>query len=618
MSNAPCALEPALTSRPSRILSLLATPKTRLIFLQSLVSIILSYELLLSTMSLVSLEVGESLTLGLWLLTLGLCAVPARLFEGPWLVGTLLVFDTIFTATAIYLSGNATTPLYVAFFLLILVAASVRSLTLMLSLSLLLCAGYGALLYQGILVSGTLSVGHLLGIPVLLVMAVFYGLILETLAGEREKNVALVERVNALRWEEAQLLQSRQELELRVGQLKEHLGVATQEIQIGRLERQGLETRLQQAQKMEAVGRLAGVIGRDFNNLLRAIGGQSGELLKKLQPQDALRQHVHRILQAGDRAAVLTGQLQMFSHQHSFQLEALPLNLTVEELQRLLRGLLPKNVELRLMLDPAVGGVRADRGQLELAIMNLVVNARDAMPRGGQLTIETRKASHEEVVFCEAEGAQGGQYVAVAISDTGCGMTAETEARLFEPFFSTKEHASGIGLATVYGIIKQCGGHILVDSDPGRGTTCTVYLQTVGQSVSHSRGAPRPDQELQGTETVLLVDEEEVFRKLSFATLQRHDYQVLEARTPVEALLVAQRFTGPIHVMVSNAIMPDINGRELTDRLVIQHPALRSVYLGGYTDEIILRQRIKGTGFLQRPCSQRDLVHKVREVLDGH
>ena len=603
--------------RPSWVLSILAKPKSRFIFLQVLVSIILSYELLLSQQGLMPFEVQQAVAAGLWLLAISLTALPTWVYEAPWFPGTLLVADTVLTVSTIYLSGNASSHLYIAFFLLILIAASVRSLTQMLSFSLLVCAGYAFLLYQGVMVSGTLSVGYLLGIPVLLVMAVFYGLTLQSLAEERAQKVTLLERVSALKWEEAELLKTRQELESQVGSLKRQLGSATQEARTGKATQKSLEVRLQQAHKMEAIGRLAGVIARDFGRLLRVIGGHTGQLLQKINRQDPLRPHVERILIAGDRASVLTGQLQQLSLQESFQPEVLHLSRTVQDLEPMLCGLLHDNIVLRTQVDPSVGFVRVDRGQLELIIMNLVVNARDAMPRGGQLTIETRTAEPQDIPQDHRKSRHGQRFVMLMVSDNGCGMSLEIEARLFEPFVSTKEHATGTGLATVYGIVKQSGGFIDVVSRRGQGTTCKVYLAAVDKKNRTPSSGDVVKYGPPGTETILLVEEDEVFRKLSLAALQRHDYHVLEARTPVEALLVAQKHAAPIHLLVSTAIMPDINGRELAERLAPQHPDMKTIYLGGYTDEVILNQRIQGTGFLQKPCTQKELLEKVREVLDS-
>lgn len=604
----------------SRIVTWLSLPKPRFLFLQGLVSLVLSYELLLSEHLLISVAMGQWLAVGLWVVVLSLLTLPISKFETAWLTGVFLISDTIVTATIIYLSGNASTHVYIAFFLLLLIAASVQSLKHVLSFSLLLCVGYGAVLYHGVLVTGTLSLGYLLSLPVLLVMAVFYGLTLESLSRERIEKIGLAERVQGLRWEEAQLLQHREELEQRITQLRSHLGETEHALHLSLSERDGLKQRLQQAQKMEAVGRLSGIVARDFSQVLRIIGGQAGLLLKKIAPQNPARIHVQHILKAGDRGAVLTGQLQQFCQPGSIQVETIPLNVTIEELQRLLRGLLPPSIQLRILFDPAVQCVEADRGQLELVMMNLVVNARDAMPHGGQLTIETRRATEAEAASFQGRECLKGNpngYCMMAVSDTGIGMSAEIEARLFEPFFSTKEHGLGTGLATVYGIVKHCGGTIDVHSQPGKGTTCRVLLPS---SIQRSGGVANMEaraSRLHGRETVLFVEEEEVARKVGLAALQRHDYYVLEARTPVEALLVAQEFSGTIHILVCNAIMPDINGRELTQRLSLYQSGVKTVYMAGYTDDMILNQRLKGIGFLKKPYRQHTLVEKVREVLDS-
>ncbi len=612
--------QPEQSVSESRIVSWLSSPKPRFLFLQGLVSLVLSYEVLLSEHLVISMATGQWLALGLWLIVLSLLAVPTSIFHTVWFPGVFLVSDTIVTTTIIYLSGNASTHVYVSFFLLLLIAASVQSLKHVLSFSLLLCVGYGVVLYHGVLVTGTLSLGYLFSLPVLVVMAVFYGVLLETLSRERIEKIGLTERLQGLRWEEAQLLQHREELEQRIAQLRSHLGETEQALHASQWERDGLQLRLQQSHKMEAVGRLSGIVARDFNHLLRVIGGQAGLLLKAMAPHDPARIHVQHILKAGDRGAVLTGQLQQFCQPGSIQVETIPLNVTIEELQRLLRGLLPPSIQLRILFDPAVQCIEADRGQFELVIMNLVVNARDAMPHGGQLIIETRRITEKEAgEFKGREALRGAPhgYCLLTVSDTGIGMSAEIEARLFEPFFSTKEHSLGTGLATVYGIVKHCGGTIDVQSQTGKGTSCRVLFPS---SMPTSRALANRDSRasrLHGRETVLFVEGEEVSRKVGLAVLQRHDYYVLEARTAVEALLVAQEFSGTIHILVCNAIMSDMNGRELTQRLSLYQPGVKTVYMAGYTDDMILNQRLKGIGFLKKPYRQLTLVEKVREVLDS-
>lgn len=598
---------------PSLVRSILRRPRSRFIFLQALVNIILSYELLFGQNAMLAPVTSEILALGLWVLTLPMLLLPTRLFAESWFATGLLLSDTVLATVAIYLPGHASSHLYLTFFLLILVAASVRTLTRMLSLSLVLCAGYGLLLYQGILVEETVSPGHFLGIPVLLIMAVFYGLTLETAAAERSQRISLAERVHALRYEEAELRQARDRLRQQVADIKGELGQMSQAVAAGRRREEKLERRLERAKKMEAVARLAGVVAQDFNVLLRSIGIQTGEVLKKVGQDEPVRRHAERILAAGDRAAVLTGHLQRFSEQDSFQPEAVLLNATLQEMERLLLGLLPKQVDLRLQLDPSAPPVKADRGQLELVVMNLVVNARDAMPQGGWVTIETKHVGAIKTLDPPSDRPEQ-DYVLLAVTDTGCGMTAEIEARLFEPFFTTKEHRGGCGLATVYGIVRRCQGLIEVKTQPGRGTICEVYLPAVTKSMKVVTLRERQRREARN-QTVLLVDDDEISRKLNAAALQRLDYDVLEARTAVEALLVAQRYTGSIHVVVSHAIMHDISGRELTDRLLLQHPGMKVIYMGGYADDVFPGAVGEGTGFLQKPFNQRDLVRKVAEVL---
>lgn len=613
MSTLSVALSQFTFHDPSLVRSILGRPRSRFIFLQALVNIILSYELLFGQNALLAPVTRELLALGLWMLMMPMFLLPKRLFTEPRFATALLLSDTVLTTGAIYLSGNGSSHLYLTFFLLILVAASVRTLTMMLSLSLVLCAGYGLLLYQGILVEETISPGHFLGIPVLLIMAVFYGLTLETVAAERSQRISLAERVSTLRYEEAELRQARDLLRQQVAGMKADLGHMSQAVAAGRRREEKLERRLDRAKKMEAVARLAGVVAQDFNALLRVIGIQTSELLKKVGQQESVRRHAERILAAGDRAAVLTGHLQEFSEQDSFQQEAVPLDATLQEMERLLLSLLPKEIDLRLQLDHSAPAVKADRGQLELVVMNLVLNARDAMSGGGWVSIETKHVGAIKTLDSPA-GRPEGEYVLLAVADTGCGMTAEIEARLFEPFFTTKEQRGGCGLATVYGIVRRCGGLIEVKTRPGRGTLCEVYLPAVTTAMKVLTRSERPRREARN-QTVLLVDDDEISRRLNAAALQRVDYDVLEARSAVEALLMAQRYTGSIHLVVSHAIMHDISGRELTDRLLLQHPGMKVIYMGGYPDDVFPSAAGETMGFLKKPFTQKELVRKVGEVL---
>ncbi len=386
-------------------------------------------------------------------------------------------------------------------------------------------------------------------------------------------------------------------------------------------ERRQLEERLRQAQKMEAVGQLAGGIAHDFNNLLQVIAGYSELLLARLVPGDPLRAEIEMIKKAGDRAASLTRQLLAFGRRQVLAPKVLDLNTVVSDMGQMLRGLIGEDIDLVTALRPGLGRVKADPGQIEQVILNLAANARDAMPGGGKLTIETGNVDLDEVCARQCPDARPGPYVALVISDTGCGMNAETRAHLFEPFFTTKRQGqgTGLGLATVYGIVTQSGGCVSVSSEPGRGSTFRVYLPRVEEAVE----AGQPDRCLVGlpqdTEVVLLVDDEEMVRSLVRAILQKDGYTVLEAASGAEALQVSERHEGPIHLMVTDVMMPQMNGRELAERLTPLRPSMKVLYMSGYTEDEVIRQGVLETdmAFLQKPFAPNDLVHKVHEMLDS-
>ena len=386
-------------------------------------------------------------------------------------------------------------------------------------------------------------------------------------------------------------------------------------------ERLSLEQQLRQAQKMEAVGRLAGGVAHDFNNILTAITGYADLLLEDLGSDDPQRQDVAEIRKAADRAAGLTRQLLAFSRQQVMQAQVLDLNALVADTQSMLGRLLGEDVALATKLDPALGAVRADPGQLEQVLMNLAVNARDAMPNGGKLTIETANAELDESYTREHFPARPGPYVMLAVSDTGTGMSAEVQSHLFEPFFTTKEKGkgTGLGLATVYGIVKQSGGYVWVYTEPGHGTTFKIYLPRVDAApaprVSGVQASPVED----GTETVLLAEDETAVRAVARHTLQRHGYTVLEAPSAEAALDLAQRHSGPIHLLLTDVVMPGMSGRALALRLSELRPELRVIYMSGYPEEAITRHGVLERGFtyVQKPFTPEGLARKVREVLDG-
>lgn len=385
-------------------------------------------------------------------------------------------------------------------------------------------------------------------------------------------------------------------------------------------ERKQLEEQFRHAQKLEAVGRLAGGVAHDFNNLLTVIAGYTEIILSTLHEGDPLRDHVKQIHRAGERAAGLTRQLLAFSRKQILVPVALDLNSLLGDIEKMLGRLIGEDVELVVHLAPGLWAVRVDVGQFEQVVMNLAVNARDAMPQGGKLTIETANVVLDEAYVRLNPEARVGPHVLLAISDNGCGMDATTKARIFEPFFTTKgpEKGTGLGLATVFGIVKQSGGHLEVHSELGIGSTFKIYLPrhiegaVAGKSVAGLKVAPR------GTETVLLVEDEDEVRLLVRLVLERNGYKVLEARNPGQALLVCEQYEKTIHLLVTDVVMPDMNGRQLAERLLPMRAGMKVLYLSGYTDDAVVRNRVldQDTPFLQKPFTTYALAIKVREVLD--
>jgi PAS domain S-box-containing protein len=382
-----------------------------------------------------------------------------------------------------------------------------------------------------------------------------------------------------------------------------------------------LERQFLQAQKMEAVGRLAGGVAHDFNNLLTAITGYAALMREDMPPGDPRCADLDEILHASDRAAGLTRQLLAFSRRQVVQPRVLDLNEVVTAMEKLLRRIIGEDVRLETLLAPEVAGVSADTGQIEQVIVNLAVNARDAMPGGGRLTIETSTVELDPSYTAAHTGVEPGQYVLLAISDTGTGMSADIQSRIFEPFFTTKDpgKGTGLGLATVYGIVKQSEGHVNVYSELGHGTTFKVYLPAVaerGEKIAVRRGEARTRG---GTETVLLVEDEEGVRKLAREVLERHGYTVLQARDGAEALDVGRAHAGPVHLMVTDVVMPTMGGPESAERLRTERPDMRVLYVSGYTDRALTGKHVLSPGvpYLQKPFGPAALARRVREVLDG-
>ncbi|MGB7621953.1 MAG: PAS domain S-box protein [Terriglobia bacterium] len=384
--------------------------------------------------------------------------------------------------------------------------------------------------------------------------------------------------------------------------------------------RKSLEEQLRQSQKMDAIGRLAGGVAHDFNNLLTAILGYSELMETKLKANDPLYSNVQEIRHAGERAATLVRQLLTFSRKQVLQPKVLNLNQIVGELDKMLRRLIGEDIDLVTLLDPHVGQVRADVGQVEQLVVNLAVNSRDAMPKGGKLTIETADVELDESYASDHVNVQPGPYVMLSVSDTGCGMDSAVRSRIFEPFFTTKEagKGTGLGLSTVYGIVNQSGGSISVYSEPGEGTTFKIYLPRVDEPVEPVTQYPMGTDASRGTETILIVEDDLLVRKLASETLGKFGYQILEAAHGEEALRICKTHEGTIQLLLTDIIMPGMTGRELAGRIEPLFARIKVIYMSGYTDNAILHQgRLDpGMNFLQKPFTPSILLQKVREVLD--
>ncbi len=381
------------------------------------------------------------------------------------------------------------------------------------------------------------------------------------------------------------------------------------------------EEQLRQAQKMEAVGTLAGGIAHDFNNVLSVVLSFAVMILDRLKPSDPMRAEVEEIRKAGLRATQLTSQLLAFGRKQVLQPAVLDVNHVVTELERMLRRVLGEDVELAIVKSPDAGNVHVDPGQLEQVIMNLIVNARDAMPSGGSLTIETGSLEVKSADAAEHVGVVPGSYVMIAVSDTGVGMDAATQARVFEPFFTTKDKGkgTGLGLSTAYGIVQQSGGYIRVHSEPGRGSTFEIYLPRTDRVEVSDPGARPAAVKLTGTETILIVEDEPQVRNIMRTILRRSGYQVLEAENGGEAFLLCEQEPDRIHLLITDVVMPRMNGRQVAERLSKLRPEMKVLYVSGYTENALGPQGVvdRSIAFLPKPIMPDALLRKVREVLDG-
>jgi len=377
-----------------------------------------------------------------------------------------------------------------------------------------------------------------------------------------------------------------------------------------------LEEQLRQSQRMEAIGTLSGGVAHDFNNLLTVIRGYTNQLLESRHNPPESRVQIKRIDEAAERASSLTRQLLAFSRRQVLQPKVFDVNDLVANLDQMLRRLIGEHIEMKTAAAEEPCLVKADAGQIEQVIMNIAINARDAMPQGGRLTLET---AHLELDKAAAEVA--GPYVMLAVSDTGEGMDAETKAHIFEPFFTTKGlgKGTGLGLSTVYGIVKQSGGYISVYSEPGRGSTFKVYLPRVRDTLKARRKEEPANADARGNETILVVEDEPMIRELIETMLQSRGYSVLTVDDPLQAEAFAAQHAGPIHLLLTDVVMPGISGREIAVQISAQRPEMKVIFVSGYTPNAIVHHGIldEDLNFLQKPFTAATLTHKVREVLNG-
>jgi signal transduction histidine kinase len=384
-------------------------------------------------------------------------------------------------------------------------------------------------------------------------------------------------------------------------------------------EREALQEQLRQSQKMEAIGRLAGGVAHDFNNLLTVIKGYSQLSLAETKEDNPLRENIEEIGKATDRAADLTRQLLAFSRRQVMEMRVLDINAHIQSLDKMLRRLIGEDIQLMSTLAEDVGRVRTDPGQIEQLIMNLAVNARDAMPHGGKLTIETANVDLDEAYARGHVAVTPGRYVMISVSDSGVGMAPEVRDRVFEPFFTTKEKGkgTGLGLSTVYGIVKQSNGNIWVYSELGKGTTFKIYLPRVDEPPEELKERVVRGELLRGNETVLVVEDEEEVLKLAGRILRRHGYHVLEAASGEEALKACKEKKEPFHLLLTDVVMPQMSGRQLAGQLREVCQNFKVLYMSGYTDNAITYHGVleKGTNYIQKPFTVEGLARKVREVL---
>ena len=385
-------------------------------------------------------------------------------------------------------------------------------------------------------------------------------------------------------------------------------------------ERARLQAQFLRAQKMEVLGKLAGGVAHDFNNLLTAISGYSHFLLQSLAPGDPNRADIEEIKNAGERASLLTSQLLAFSRPQVFQPKIMDLNDIVRDVEKMLRRLIGEDISLVSVLGSNLGKVKADPGQIEQIILNIAVNARDAMPKGGKMTLETNNIALDKQYAQTHPEIKPGPYVMLSMSDTGCGMDAKTLSRIFEPFFTTKEQGkgAGLGLAALYEIVKQSGGSVFVCSEPGKGSAFQIYLPKVPEETQLIAAGPASHEPFKGSETILLVEDDDMVRKFIRRLLLANGYKLLEASSPNEAIQLSQQHKDQIHLLMTDIVMPGMRGDELANRFSRARPEMKVIFTSGYTEMEVVGRGPLGPGkvFIQKPISPEEMLRKVREVLD--
>jgi two-component system, cell cycle sensor histidine kinase and response regulator CckA len=438
-----------------------------------------------------------------------------------------------------------------------------------------------------------------------------------------EAGVAVVQILNNKLYEKnSELEELNVQLEQRIAERTSDLERANRQLQEQMVEREKAERELRQVQRLDAIGRLAGGVSHDFNNLLGIILGQSELLLDR--PHDhAITHGLQMIKDSAQRGATLTRQLLAFGRRQVLEPKVLNLNMVLADVEKLLRRVIGEDIELEFQTEEKLGSAEADPGQVEQVILNLVINSRDAMPHGGKLVIATANVVLDEAYADRRAVVRPGSYVQLVVSDTGCGMDEQTQSRIFEPFFTTKEQGkgTGLGLATVYGIVKQSGGYIWVYSEPGHGTTFKIYLPLVGAVAETRMRVQLSEDSSRGSETILVVEDDSSLRETTCEFLRSSGYTVLQAASPEVALHVAERYKGPVDFLLTDVIMPKMNGRKLATQLSISRPRVKVLFVSGYTDGVV-RDGVHGVlepglAFLQKPYTRSALTRKIREVLDA-